>query len=261
MDEKRLSILENLVKTLQDGVTQSEFLSAFERVTKFVQNFQEQIATTLETMVSRLNELQARVEAKLASVRDGRDGKDGAPGKDGRNGLDGQDGAPGRDGRDGQDGSPDTPDQIVDKINQAEVLINKEQINGLTDFEKKIAEQGTGGVRAIWGRSGIQLIVDGRKKGLVNYINFVPGSGIAITHNTRQGRNDITISATGSASLSPIAVTGTIDDSNTSFTAASAPNLVIVNGAAYRSGKGATISGTAITLDNPVGTGGDIYAL
>ena len=50
-------------------------------------------------------------------------------------------------------------------------------------------------------------------------------------------------------------------NSNTSFTAASTPNIVIINGASYRNGAGVTISGTSVTTDNPVGVGGDIYGL
>lgn len=62
------------------------------------------------------SELSARVDARLATVKDGRDGidgkdgKDGLNGKDGANGIDGKPGAPGekgdpgKDGRDGKDG-------------------------------------------------------------------------------------------------------------------------------------------------------------
>jgi len=56
-------------------------------------------------------------------------------------------------------------------------------------------------------------------------------------------------------------LTGAIDDSNLTFTFSAIPNMVIVNGATYRHGHGCTISGTTVTLDNPVGTGGDIYGL
>lgn len=83
------------------------------------------------------------------------------------------------------------------------------------------------------------------------------GSNITITTNA----NGQKVIAAAGASLSIITVTGTVDDSNTSFTAASAPTVVVVNGASYINGAGVTIVGTAITLDNPVGTGGSIYAL
>lgn len=66
----------------------------------------------------------------------------------------------------------------------------------------------------------------------------------------------------GGGLSSPMAPSsGTVDDSNTIFVFPSIPKVVVVNGAMYRHGKGVTISGTTATLDNPAGTGGDVYAL
>lgn len=70
-----------------------------------------------------------------------------------------------------------------------------------------------------------------------------------------------TISASSGAAVTPITMTGTIDDSNKSFTAASTPTLVNINGTFYRHGHGVTIAGTAVTTDSPVGTGGDIFGI
>lgn len=64
-----------------------------------------------------------------------------------------------------------------------------------------------------------------------------------------------------SASFAIITMTGTVDDSNTSFTASSTPTVVVINGSSYRDGHGVTISDTSVTTDSPVGTGGDIYGL
>lgn len=66
---------------------------------------------------------------------------------------------------------------------------------------------------------------------------------------------------TTTGGFSIISVSGTIDDSNVDFVAASLPTLVVINGTSYRNGKGVTISGLTITTDNPVGEKGDIYAL
>jgi len=93
---------------------------------------------------------------------------------------------------------------------------------------------------------------------------IVAGSGIAININ-ENGQKEV--STTGSGSFNILTVdTGDIDDTNTVFTFASAPSLVIVNGATYRNGSTAmggtiVISGTTVTLPSPVGTGGDLYAL
>lgn len=67
--------------------------------------------------------------------------------------------------------------------------------------------------------------------------------------------------SSSSGGFSVITVSGAINDSNKIFTTSTAPTLVNVNGTFYRNGHGVTISGTNITLDNPVGTGGDIYAV
>lgn len=61
-----------------------------------------------------------------------------------------------------------------------------------------------------------------------------------------------------------INVTGTVNDSNTSFTAATLPTLLNINGAFYQQTGGAitwSYSGTTITLSSPVGTGGQIYGI
>lgn len=112
---------------------------------------------------------------------------------------------------------------------------------------------------------GFQLLVGGAKKGQVNYVNFVAGEGVTLTHNPANGRNDITITADGGsgASLSVLTATGTKDDSNTAFTFASKPVLIVVNGASYRENAGWTWNAGTLTatLTNPVGTGGDIYGL
>ena len=90
------------------------------------------------------------------------------------------------------------------------------------------------------------------------------GSGISIAINAN-GQKEI--SATGSGSFTLLSVvTGAVDDTNTVFTFASAPSMVVINGSTYRNGStamGGTISivGTTVTLPNPVGTGGDVYAI
>jgi hypothetical protein len=115
-------------------------------------------------------------------------------------------------------------------------------------------------VKFVGGSRGIYLYVNGVKKGLMNTLNLVPGANVSMNYTRANGRNDLTISATG-ASLSILSATGTVDDSNTTFTFISTPVLVVVNGATYRHGHGCSINETTVTLDNPVGTSGDIYAV
>ena len=53
---------------------------------------------------------------------------------------------------------------------------------------------------------------------------------------------------------------GTINDVNKTFTFFGTPKVVAINGIMYRNGHGVTINNSTVTCDNPVGTGGDIYA-
>lgn len=66
-------------------------------------------------------------------------------------------------------------------------------------------------------------------------------------------------SGTGLAYLA--LVSGNINDVNKTFTFASKPTIVVVNGASYINGFGVTITGTTAVLDNVAGTGGSVYGL
>ena len=79
--------------------------------------------------------------------------------------------------------------------------------------------------------------------------------------DSTSGRVLVDATGGGGGGVSILAATGTVDNSNTVFTFTSAPTIVVVNGTAYRNGYGVTISGTTATLDNPAGTGGDVYGL
>lgn len=68
----------------------------------------------------------------------------------------------------------------------------------------------------------------------------------------------------GIGGLSPITISGTINDSNVTFTATSQPTFLIINGSMYQQSGGAitwSYSGGTITLSSPVGTGGSIFGL
>ena len=139
--------------------------------------------------------------------------------------------------------------------------LDKSAIKGL---DEALAEKSKGGVTLFGNSRGVQLYVDGVKEGLAQTINFIPGVGISLTYNRSQGRNDITISASGTAALGIIAVSGTVDDSNVTFTAASEPTLLIINGGSYQKTGGSItwpyVAGT-ITLSSAVGNGGSIYGI
>lgn len=89
--------------------------------------------------------------------------------------------------------------------------------------------------------------------------------GAGVTIGASGNRITATINGGGSGGGGSIIeiTSGIIDDSNTAFVFASEPNIVVVNGESYQVGHGwSWNSGTStVTLDNPVGTGGDIYGI
>ncbi len=90
-------------------------------------------------------------------------------------------------------------------------------------------------------------------------INFIGAT--AVTNNTTK-KTDITTPGGGTGFTKAI-MSGTIDDSNMVFTSnGAAPTYLIINGTWYDNTAGApyTWTGTTtVTLNNPVGTGGQIF--
>lgn len=86
---------------------------------------------------------------------------------------------------------------------------------------------------------------------------------MAYQFNPFTGRLDYYVAASASG-LTPIPVSGTINDSNVTFTSATEPTVLCINGPIYQKTGGAYtwtwVAGT-ITLNQPVGTGGSIFGL
>ncbi len=214
---------------------------------------------------------------KGESGTNGIDGKNGLNGKDGKDGKDGKsivgpagkNGTDGTDGSNGKDGSPDTGEIIVNKINDISEDGPKIKTEHIEGYEKTIEDIKSSGknIRLVGGARGIQLYVDGSKKGTANYLNLVGGTNVTLTYSYAFGRNDIIISATGSSGGSFTVLpklSGTVDDTNLAFTFSDEPQLVVINGASYAKTGGAItwtyLTGT-VTLSSPVGSGGNIYGI
>jgi len=85
-------------------------------------------------------------------------------------------------------------------------------------------------------------------------------TGLTITLNNPIGTGGFIRSAFGTG-ISIETPTGTVDDSNVSFTVSNEPKYIVVNGAQYFFGAGYTYLAGTITLDNPVGSGGFIRSV
>lgn len=68
----------------------------------------------------------------------------------------------------------------------------------------------------------------------------------------------------GGSSLAEVSISGTVNDSNTAFTAAEEPTFLVINGKVYKQ-TGAeytwSYSGGNITLNTPIGSGGTIFGI
>lgn len=113
----------------------------------------------------------------------------------------------------------------------------------------------------------LETVIKRIQKGDVIHINNVKGAGGFIKDGIKYRFDELmhgggTSTSTGGITI--IAVTGTINDSNMTFTAATQPTLLNINGAFYQKTGGAytwTYVGTTITLNQPVGLGGSIFGI
>lgn len=125
---------------------------------------------------------------------------------------------------------PETPEETRDKLEslEGEERLDKSAIKGLEEIYEAI-KVGKKGVQLIGGARGIQLYINGTKKGLVQALNLIPGTNMTITYLAAFGRNDITFDASGGG-ISVETPTGTVNGSNVTFTVSNAPSYIVVDG-------------------------------
>lgn len=170
----------------------------------------------------------------------GRDGRDGAPGRDGKNG---------KDGKNGFDGASDSGEDIIKKINRTPIgdglKIDNEHIEGFEDLKTSIRNVNRVNSTPI----GFRAYVDGVKKGLLQDVNFKAGSNMTVTHSVVNGLPTITFASTGTGGGGGWETpSGTVNGTNTVFTVANEPVIVIADGTIYIDGSGYSYSGGTITF-------------
>lgn len=137
-------------------------------------------------------------------------------------------------------------------LKDGSIKLETKHING---FENRIAEVRNAAAlgetkiygKNTWARGGGDTVV----------------AGANVTFGKDADGNKI-INASGGTTLSIITVSGIIDDSNVTFTAATEPTLLNINGAFYKKTGGSytwSYAAGTITLNVAVGTGGSIFGI
>lgn len=146
---------------------------------------------------------------------------------------------------------PDVPAEAQDM----QALIGETLLGMRQEFESRIAEVRNHVATSLAGK---QYGKDTTVRGGGDVVEA--GTNVTIT-STVNGRKRISAVA---ASLTVKTVTGTIDDSNVTFTSASEPTLLNINGSFYQKTGGSftwSYAAGTITISSPVGTGGSIFGV
>jgi len=201
----------------------------------------------------------------------GPQGPKGDKGDQGERGFVGEKGDPGIPGKDGEPAPIPEPEEIsgkevIEKINKARTpeKIKRSKVEGIDDIDNYARSTGArlqnwislGGNRQTIIQSNGTTVSTG-----ATTINFTNGTLAVPAGNDG---STVNFTAPSGGGLSIIAVTGTINDSNVTFTSATLPTLLNINGAFYQQTGGSITwsrTGTTITLSSAVGTGGSIFGI
>lgn len=139
---------------------------------------------------------------------------------------------------------------------QGKNRLTADAIDGLVELIQKIvsdAGKKTAGQMAgmINGRVGVQLYIDGVKKGTIANLNIVGQGGAAVAYSKVNGQDTITITASGGAGITVETPPEAPDATITQFTVSAQPKWVVADGTTYYAGAGYSYSaGTGkITMD------------
>ncbi len=199
-------------------------------------------------LVDKVNKIST---PDLAIILKGDKGEIGPPGIDGKDGesIEGPMGPRGFSGKDGESiigpqgpaGKDSISSHTVETITE-EVTIDDKFVKKVIAVMSKLPEKYKLDISSL--RNAGSFLFNGKR---YKTEELMHGSGT---------------SSTGSFTIIP--VTGTIDDSNVTFTSATLPTLLNINGSFYQQTGGAITwsrAGTTITLSGPVGLGGSIFGI
>lgn len=193
----------------------------------------------------------------------GEQGPQGEPGPRGPRGMQGDEGLigpPGPRGLRGEKGEKGDPGKDVTEVDPEKLVkalksvpeAKKLDISDLRNYQSLLQKKGSG-----------YKLEDQRYHG-PGVTKIIAGSNITISSASpaTSGLGNVTISASGGATLNPQVPVGVIDGSNVTFTVTGTIQLLFLNGAFQTpAGTDYTLSGTTITYVNPPPTGSNHYAL
>lgn len=238
---QHLAVVQALQKKMQEHSQDVESYQAvlkdYESLLKKHETQQQIRESQIQSHVGRIEELNNFSQELLAN-----------PPVDGIDGKDGKDGKKGKDGRDAKDIDEEA---IVSRIMAAVPGMLPEPVAG------KDAELDEDAL--------VETILTRLKTGKELDLTHIKGAQRFIKDGVSYKFEELMHGAgktTSGSGLNYLALqSGAINNTNTTFTFASTPTIVVVNGASYINGSGVTISGITATLDNPPGNSGSVYAL
>lgn len=152
-----LDVLKEQLTRLNDEVTKAGTVAAFKA--EFVAGFKS-VVTAVQATRKELND---KIDARLAQIRDGRDGKDGRAGRDGKDGAPGAQGPVGPQGESiqgpaGRDGSPDDAIDIRTKLEflEGEERLDASAIKNLPEMVES-TYQSVGMHGALWSLQDVDI--------------------------------------------------------------------------------------------------------
>lgn len=131
----------------------------------------------------------------------------------------------------------ETPEEEAIGIRDSLELLQGDErldISAIKGFEQTIEDiKNAKSVRIVGGgKTGLNTYVDGVKKGLIQYVDFVAGSNMTISPQLVNGLLTLTFASTGGSGFTTLNATETPDSSITTFTFAGAtaqPSFLIVD--------------------------------
>lgn len=244
------------------------FTEIFKDDPEILQNFEMKKQTSLLSRLLEETSKKSAMEIKAEFIKG--DKGDSIVGPEGPMGPVGPEGPMGpspiagvdypipKNGRDGANGYTPTPTEIISLIKPLipEPIQGEPGINGKTPTAKEI-------IKAIQSLEGDEATSFAKRLGSIIDISYIRNAQTFMFNGKRIKIEELmhgSGSSSGGSTLHTETPTGTVDDSNVTFTVAHEPFYISVNGAIYSVGTGlySTYVAGTITLTSAVGTGGFI---